>query len=60
MQLRTSGGNGKVPDARFTALDALSRALKEGFVKEGPTLVEIPLSAHCLSIIQAGKLMRGS
>jgi acetolactate synthase-1/2/3 large subunit len=32
-----------VPGTRVTSLDALKRALQEGFESEGPTLIEIPL-----------------
>ncbi|HZQ20692.1 MAG TPA: acetolactate synthase large subunit [Terriglobales bacterium] len=32
-----------VPASRVTSLDALAKALKEGFASEGPTLIEIPL-----------------
>lgn len=32
-----------VPGTRVTSLDALGKALKEGFASEGPTLIEIPL-----------------
>lgn len=32
-----------VPGTRVTSLDAFAKALKEGFSKEGPALIEIPL-----------------
>jgi acetolactate synthase-1/2/3 large subunit len=32
-----------VPGTRVTSLDALAKALEEGFASEGPTLIEIPL-----------------
>jgi len=32
-----------VPGGRVTSLDALAKALREGFRSEGPTLIEIPL-----------------
>lgn len=32
-----------VPASRVTSLDAFAKALKEGFVSEGPMLIEIPL-----------------
>jgi len=32
-----------VPGTRVTSLDGFAKALKEGFVSEGPTLIEIPL-----------------
>jgi acetolactate synthase I/II/III large subunit len=32
-----------VPGTRLTSLGGFARALREGFAREGPTLIEVPL-----------------
>jgi thiamine pyrophosphate-dependent acetolactate synthase large subunit-like protein len=32
-----------VPGSRVTTLDAFAKAMREGFEKNGPTLIEVPL-----------------
>jgi acetolactate synthase-1/2/3 large subunit len=32
-----------VPASRVTSLDAFAKAMREGFEKNGPTLIEVPL-----------------
>jgi thiamine pyrophosphate-dependent acetolactate synthase large subunit-like protein len=32
-----------VPGSRVTSLEGFSKALREGFEHEGPTLIEVPL-----------------